>query len=372
MGCTSRSWKNGKNSFDIVVGAFALDNPEVLHTVADALVPGGVSFLLDVDFSNHQRSGSLVLDFLFSAREWFRCNDPRESQQMIPPRGCLTSQEWKDVCTKQGSFDIVDTTSDGFSLNLSIQKERIWWSTDVLTPPKQRLNHVVLAFGQDMEMTLIEEVQKISSLPRREQGQTWLWVTVSDNDGTYGKVLGLSRTIRNELMFLRGLTVLVFDQDVLPEMIAVWVERFKNRAERTSQRLENEYKISANDLVSAYRYVSSLRMETKAEENEKAWSLVSSNDLRADQMQRRQVHLPQLGEHDIQVETEAVGLMFRNLLLDMKVLDRSDIGMVTLFSGRVTAAGNQVTSVKVGDPVMGAATCDPSNKVVTREARVVN
>eukprot|EP00921_Rhytidocystis_pertsovi_P024146 GHVQ01038803.1.p1 GENE.GHVQ01038803.1~~GHVQ01038803.1.p1 ORF type:complete len:2600 (-),score=237.12 GHVQ01038803.1:389-8188(-) len=375
-----------KNAFDFVVALWvvhaARDVQTAMQTIYDALVPGGHAFIIELDGSGYQEResscGQFFFDFIFgTTREWFgmedslRCNPDRRWEH------CTLSQlEWSNVAAACGFDTSMQTTTDEF-LTLSIRKPLHCWPKTASVKAQESSDMIGghidrhFLFEQGREMDLVRLINELhgSEAPVR------LWMTACDDCASGSIAVGLSRVLRNEHIAWT-VVLLLFEATMEREAQNEWLQQFRHAVSiDPDMRLETEYRIDMADEVSVGRVVRAeenkvVQQAHTSQRNEIVWSLSLSSG--SDRTSLRTVHrnlllLPDLQPCEVQVEVHAIGMNFRDVLVDVGVLQHS----LAEFAGKVTAVGSSVCRVCVGDRVMGLTTGLIGNVVVSAEKTIV-
>ncbi|KAI2627176.1 putative polyketide synthase [Xylaria nigripes] len=278
----------------------------------------------------------------------------RESRKTVPPRVSLLCHSTNAPYTAEMTNSL---QARGIHVDICVLGEALSPEQDVVS---------VLDMNEPVLHGMTEETFKTVIGYLTSQKQTMLWMTHASQilceDPRAAMVLGLARTARNELAL--PLFTIEVETATSTSLATEAITDILLRAKSTHvnpESVDPDYEFSIvngeiliprlhwQTLSKAFSQTNNIR---KADDGSIRKRLTMKTPGLLHTMQWSDADTPDLGDEDVLVETRAVGLNFRDVLLSLGALENSPAEMGFEGSGIVRAIGPRVTRFRVGDRVM--------------------
>ncbi|KAJ5783184.1 hypothetical protein N7457_004958 [Penicillium paradoxum] len=239
-----------------------------------------------------------------------------------------------------------------------------------------------LPVGQDVFALLDEEVSFFENMDNQRfenfkqmmetlNDRGIFWVTglsqIRCLDPRFAQINGIARTIRNELL-LDFATCEVDDVGSSLEKLIDVFERFQVRQEDETLKPEFEYAILDNTVhVGRYHFFSAQDGIEPILDAEGSMALRSSKSGRLAALHWAQEERKILKGDDVEIDTYATGLNFKDVLCAMGIVEAKDNEFGHEGAGIVRRIGPEVQNLKVGDRVMVVGSCLFGSQLVVSE-----
>ncbi|WZH49456.1 Polyketide synthase [Fusarium acuminatum] len=196
-----------------------------------------------------------------------------------------------------------------------------------------------------------------------------LWIThlsqVGCSDPRFGQVLGISRTLRSELLLDFGICE-VEDVALSSEKIVDVFERFQARQEDDILKPDYEYAIVDNTIQVGRIYPFSAQSNLVVPSQNGPIALRTSKPGKLDALHWASYEAPALKNDDVEISVQAAGLNFKDVLCAMGIVEGAN-GFGLEGAGIVSRIGPNVEGLKAGDRVMFISHSAFSTHVVVSE-----
>ncbi|KAF5548576.1 polyketide synthase [Fusarium phyllophilum] len=196
-----------------------------------------------------------------------------------------------------------------------------------------------------------------------------LWIThlsqLHCSDPRFGQVLGISRTLRSE-MLLGFATCEVDNIQSSSDRIVDVFERFQLRQEDDTLKPDYEYSVVENTVYVGRMHPFSAQANLLVPSEDDPVALRTSKPGRLDALHWASYRAPGLKDDDVEIKVQAAGLNFKDVLCAMGIVEGSN-GFGLECAGIVGRVGPKVTGLKKGDRVMFISHSAFSTQVVVSD-----
>ncbi|CVL00302.1 probable polyketide synthase [Fusarium mangiferae] len=196
-----------------------------------------------------------------------------------------------------------------------------------------------------------------------------LWIThlsqLHCSDPRFGQVLGISRTLRSE-MLLDFATCEVDNIQSSSDRIVDVFERFQLRQEDDTLKPDYEYSVIENTVYVGRMHPFSAQANLLVPSEDDPVALRTSKPGRLDALHWAGYQAPGLKDDDVEIKVQAAGLNFKDVLCAMGIVEGSN-GFGLEGAGIVGRVGPKVTGLKKGDRIMFISHSAFSTQVVVSE-----
>nr|ALQ32998.1 putative polyketide synthase [Fusarium sp. NRRL 52700] len=196
-----------------------------------------------------------------------------------------------------------------------------------------------------------------------------LWIThlsqLHCSDPRFGQVLGISRTLRSE-MLLDFATCEVDNIQSSSDRIVDVFERFQLRQEDETLKPDYEYSVIENTVYVGRMHPFSAQANLLVPSEDDPVALRTSKPGRLDALHWASYNAPGLEDDHVEIKVQAAGLNFKDVLCAMGIVEGSN-GFGLEGAGIVCRVGPKVTGLKKGDRVMFISHSAFSTQVVVSE-----